>query len=86
MIQNEFEKTYISSATTTIPFTGKGILHNIVIGTTAAGTITIKDGTTTIQVLKSSIAEGTYWFDVAIADGLSIVTAAASKITVTWQK
>lgn len=86
MIQNEYEKTYIDSADTTAIFTGKGILHSIVIGTTAAGTITIQDGANTIQILKASISEGTYWFDIAIADGLSIVTGAASKITVTWQQ
>jgi hypothetical protein len=74
--------TYISTATTTAVSTTPCVLHSVVIGETAAGAITIKDGETTIAVLKSSIAEGKYQFDAIIRESLSIVTAAASKLTV----
>jgi hypothetical protein len=74
--------TYISTATTTAVSTTPCVLHSVVIGETAAGAITIKDGETTIAVLKSSIAEGEYQFDAIIRESLSIVTAAASKLTV----
>jgi hypothetical protein len=64
------------------------MLHTIVVGTTAAGSITVYDNTaasgTILAVLKSSIAEGTFTFDVAFSTGLTIVTAAASLITVSW--
>ena len=81
--------TYISSATTTTCKTGAGVLHTIVVGETAAGAITIWDNTaasgTTLGVLKASLAEGTYTFNIAFSTGLTIVTAAASKITVSWR-
>jgi hypothetical protein len=77
-----YKPTYISIATTTAVSTTPCVLRSIVIGETAAGAITIKDGETTIAVLKSSIAEGEYRFDAIIRESLSIVTAAASKLTV----
>jgi hypothetical protein len=80
--------SYISSATTTTVKSGAGVLHAIVIGETAAGAITIYDNTaasgTTIGVLKASIVEGTYIFDRAFSTGLTIVTAGASKLHVSY--
>lgn len=79
---------YISSATTTTVKSGAGVLHAIVLGETAAGAITIYDNTagsgTVICVLKASIAEGTFVFDRAFSTGLTIVTAAASKLHVSY--
>jgi len=79
---------YISTATTTTVKSGAGVLHAIVLGETAAGAITIYDNTaasgTTIGVLKASIVEGTYIFDRAFATGLTIVTAGASKLHVSY--
>lgn len=79
---------YISTATTTQVKTGAGVLHAIVVGTTAAGTIGIIDNTsgTTVNIgeLKASIAEGTYVFNCKFVTGLRIVTGAASKITVIY--
>lgn len=81
--------TYISSATTTTCKTGAGVLTTIVLGETAAGTITIYDNTagsgTIIAVLKASIVEQTFTFNTAFATGLTIVTVAASKLTVNWR-
>ena len=80
--------TNISTATTTLIKTGKGILHSIVVNTTAAGTIKIEDALTdttpSIGILKASVAEGTYLYDVSFLTGLNIVTAGASDITVSW--
>lgn len=88
MNYSDYVPTYISTNTTTQIFTGKGVLHAIVVGTTAAGAITVADGTAvssaTFAVLKSSVAEGTYRFDCACATGLRITTAASSLITVIW--
>lgn len=80
-----YNKTYISTATTTKVSTVKSVLHSIVVGETTAGAITVKDGATTVAVLKASIAEGDYVFDMVINGELSVVTAGASKITVTWK-
>lgn len=83
----KYTPTYISSATETVVKTGPGTLHTVVLGETAAGTITIYDGVSaalgTIKaVLKASIAEQTFTFDFAFTKGLVIVTAGASKLTV----
>ena len=81
---------YISTATTTVVRTGAAKLHRIVLGETAAGTITIYDGIdtggTVLAVLKASIVEGTYDFDdVRCITGITVVTAAASKLTVVYE-
>lgn len=82
--------TYISTGATNQIFTGKGILHSIIVGETAAGAISIIDNTSgssvNVGTLKSGIAEGTYEFRCAISKGLRIITAAASKITVVWSQ
>ncbi len=82
--------TYISTATTTVVRTGAAKLNRIIIGETSAGAITVYDGVSTagrvIAVLKVSIPEGVYDFgDVRCVDGLTIVTAGASKLTVVYE-
>ena len=84
----ENQSEYISAATTTTVKSGRGRLASITIGETAAGAITVYDNTagsgTVIAVLKASIVEGTYTFDAIFNVGLTIVTAGASKITVSY--
>ena len=86
----DFEKTYISSATTTQVATGKCILEKIVVNTTVGSTIGIIDGTsgTTVNVgqLKASVVEGVYEYGVAMKTGIRIVTGGAGDITVVWQQ
>lgn len=88
-MSDKYRYQYISSATTTQVATGPVTLVAIIVGETAAGAIKIIDGTsgstTNVAELKSSIAEGTYEFEIRLAAGLRIVTAAASKITVVYQ-
>lgn len=79
----------INQAKTTVVATGSGTLKRIVVNTTAAGTITVYDdesavSTSLIATLKSSIAENSYEYDVPFTRGLTIVTAAASDITVVY--
>ena len=81
----EFLYKNINSATTTTITASQGILHSIVVNTTAAGTITVSDQNGTICVLKASIAEGTYLYDVAFVGYLKVVTAAASDITIAYK-
>lgn len=89
MIETPYLHRYISTATTTVLKSGDGQLKSITIGETAAGTITVYDNTsaagTVIAVLKASIAEQTYAFDVSFNTGLTVVTAGASKITVSYR-
>lgn len=83
-----FGSNYIATATTTTVKSGSGHLHSIVLGETAAGAITVYDNTagsgTIITAFKASVVEGTYLFDCQFSTGLTIVTAAASKLTVTY--
>jgi hypothetical protein len=76
---------YISTATTTAVKDAPGYVKGILVGTTAAGTITVNDGSNTVAVLKSSIAEGFYPIEAYFATDIEVVTAAASKITVIYR-
>ncbi len=83
-----YQHYHINKAGTYIIKTDNGFLHSIVVNTTAAGAITVYDNTSAaepiIAVLKSNIGENTYTFDVNFITGLTIVTAAASDITVSY--
>lgn len=84
-----FEYRNITTATTTVVKSGAGVLKAITVNSTAAGTITVYDNTsaagTKIATLKTSVVEGTYEFNVAFGTGLTIVTGAASDITVSYR-
>lgn len=84
-----FSYAYISSIATTPVKGSAGFLHSITVGETAAGAITIYDHPTgvgtVVAVLKASVAEQTFIFDVAFTNGLTIVTAAASKLSVSYR-
>lgn len=84
-----FKYNNISTATTTVVTSGAGVLHSIIVNDTAAGTITIYDNTAgsgdTIGTMVASIGEGTYEYNVEFNTGLTIVTAAASDITVAYE-
>ena len=83
------QTVYISTATTTVVKNGAGHLNSITIGETAAGAITIYDNTaasgTVIAVLKASIAEQTFEFNAPCVNGITVVTAAASKLQVCYE-
>lgn len=84
------EYTHISTGTTTTiggTANSRITLKAIVVNTTAAGSITVKDGALTVAVLKASIVEGSYIFGmegIVIAGICTVVTAGASDITVCW--
>ena len=96
-LRDSYKYTYISTQTST-DVTGMGSatpvtckLIRIIVGETAAGAITIYDAlgaatTTTVSVLKASIAEGTYEYGITFSRGIQVVTAGASKLTVVWSK
>ena len=71
-----------SKVTVTPAGTYSGILHTVVLGKTAAGTITIADNSGTIIALQATAPAGTYLFDVSYAAPLSITTTASEYICV----
>ena len=84
-----FNYKNIATNTTTTVKTGQGMLHSITINTTAAGAITVYDNTTNSAPIIATIAASpvigsVFRYDVAFATGLTIVTAAASDITVSY--
>lgn len=85
-ISDDGVPTYISTAATTLVASGRGVLKRIVLSETAAGTITVYDSLTAtgtvIAAFKASVAEQTFECGFQFANGLTILTAAASKLTV----
>ena len=78
--------TYISTATTTVVKTGPGLLHAINIQGTTTGTVTGYDNTaasgTPIFLYPIGTPTGTYTYNGALSIGLTVVTSAADKVTI----
>ena len=78
--------TYISTATTTVVKTGAGLLHTIVVQGGTTGTIIGYDNTTASCTIlfsfDSTNALASYQFNVSFAIGLTVVTSANTKLTV----
>lgn len=76
----------ITSAATTVVHSGKCILERVVVNTTAAGAITVYNNTagsgTKVATLPSSAAVGGYEYGCLCSTGVTVVTGAASDITV----
>lgn len=88
MADTPYNYKSITTATTTTVKSGAGILKAITVNTTAAGTIGIFDAlsaTNPIGTLKASVGEQTYEYNVGFGTGLTIVTGAASDITVSYR-
>jgi hypothetical protein len=83
------EYATISTGTTTTVKSGKGILHRIIVTGGTTGTIVIYDNTaasgTKIADYDTTNALATFDFDVAFSTGLTIVTSAATKLTVIFR-
>ena len=80
---------HINAAGTYVIKPGHGILHAVCINTTASAIITVYDNASAasgriIAVFKSAIVEGTYFFDIPVTEGITVVTAGASDITVVF--
>jgi hypothetical protein len=78
----------ISSATTTVVKSGQGFFNALVINTVVASAITIYDNTSAagqkIATLAASAPAGTYKYEVKFSTGLTILTAGASDLTVSF--
>jgi hypothetical protein len=88
-VEEQYSYQYISTATTTTIKTGAGMFRGIIVGGGTAGTIIIYDNTagsgTIIQSFDSTNAIASYMFSCKFATGLTIVTGAATKITVIYR-
>ena len=78
--------TVISTATTTVCKTGAGLLNTITVTGGTAGTIVVYDNTaasgTILASFSSTNALATYTFNVSFSIGLTVVTSAATLVTV----
>ncbi len=88
-VEQRFSYTYISTATTTTVKSGAGFLHTVTVNGGTAGTIIGYDNTagsgTVVFSFDSTNALATYHFNVSFGTGLTIVTSAATKITVSYR-
>jgi len=73
-------KHIITNDTYVLSTKSEGILHSIVVGTAGNGTVTVSDNKGTIAVLKSSVAENTYLYDISWNGFLKVVTTATSPL------
>ena len=88
-VEQRFSYSYISTATTTTIKSGAGFLHTITITEAVASTIIVYNNTagsgTIIASFVASAGVGTYHLNVSFDTGLTIVTAGASKLTVSYR-
>lgn len=81
--------SYISTISTTTAKSGAGVLHTITVNGGTAGTIIVYDNTagsgTVLASFDATNALATYTFNATFTTGLTIVTAAATKLTVTYR-
>lgn len=79
---------HITTATTVTAKTGSGALGTVTVQGGTAGTIKIYDNTaasgTLIADFDSTNALATYTFNVAFTVGLTIITSAATTLTVSY--
>lgn len=80
--------TYIPTGTTTLIATGSGTINSVVIGGGTLGTIIIYDDisatTRIIASFDATTPRGVYPIGVSFAKGLTVVTGAATNVTITW--
>lgn len=89
VVNRSFSYANIASQAETVVKTSAGFLHSITINDDCAGAITIYDNDGAsgdkIGTIKAATAEGTYTFDVEFLTALTIVTAAACDLTISYK-
>lgn len=89
-ISNSGTPLRISSATTTLVAAGRGVLKALVVEVPLTGIVTIYDNTsaagTILHILPVGWPAGVYPFGDDFTTGITIVTAAADRLTVTTGK
>lgn len=88
-VENRYSYTTISTATTTTVKSGAGFLHRIAVTGGTTGTIVIYDNMagsgTKIADFDTTNTLASYEFNVSFNTGLTIVTSAATKLTVSYR-
>lgn len=88
-VEQRFAYASISTATTTVVKNGAGFLHKLFVPGGTLGAVTVYDNTassgTVIVPTVTPVAGGVLIEDVEFATGLTIVTAAATVITVSYR-
>ena len=85
-----YKYTHIATATTTPIKSGPGLLAAICLNTLASATLTIYDSPTAsgsiigIMTLSNADEVNAVKFNVAFANGLTIVTSGAVDVTILW--
>lgn len=87
--EQRYSYNVITTATTTTVKSGSGLLHKIIVTGGTTGTIVIYDSTTAtgtkIADFDTTNAIASYEFNAKFITGLTIVTSAATKITVCYR-
>jgi len=89
-VEEQFSYANISTATTTTVKTGAGFIHEIrIIGGTALGDVTVYDSLSAsgavICPAVTPVANSVIIRDIKVSIGLTIVTAAATTITISYR-
>lgn len=86
--ESAYQYNYISTASTTTVKSGPGILHNLMVSGGTAGTIIVYNNTAAsgpiISSFDSTNAIANYSFNVVFSSGCTVVTGAATKVTVSY--
>jgi len=85
MLMEYFNYKYITGAATTTVAARPAFLHAIVLNEATAGAITVKDGDTTIAIIKAATAAQTLTYDICLNTSLVITTAEGDDITVSYK-
>ena len=79
---------YIATTATTIIQSGPGVLRDVIITGGTKGTIDIYNDITAtgtpVASYDSNLEFGSYTFDIAMSKGITVVTGAATKMTITY--
>lgn len=88
-VELRYAYNYISTAATTVVKGSAGFIHSITVNGGTAGTIIIYDNTAgsgnIIASFDSTNALATYTLNVSASTGITVVTSAATKITVSYR-
>jgi hypothetical protein len=88
-VENRYSYATISTAATTTVKSAAGFLHRLTVTGGTTGTIVVYDNTTAtgtkIADFDTTNALASYELNVSFATGLTIITSAATKITVSYR-
>ena len=86
MVQNQYQLTYIATATTTvIAASGNSSIHTVTCPIALTGTATFQDKAGSAYFVLPIGSIGSFRLDAIAPNGLSVVTSAGDKVIVTTQ-